>query len=120
VAPSSFLFPPSPTDNILIFIHHHEVQLLDKVAGDNPQLSPLEFSLLATAVVSAASGPLLPVNSITEFLAPSAAAFCAAIGIGAVGFWKEKESSYETTSPFLSICVASHCTLLLFLTGYVT
>jgi len=60
------------------------VQLLDFIAGEKPQLSALEFSLLTAAVFSAAGGPLLPLGgSITEFLAPSAAAFCAAIGIGA-------------------------------------
>jgi len=61
------------------------VQQLDLIAGENPQLSPLEFSLLVAAVCSAASGPLLPVagSALTDFLAPAAAAFCAAIGIGA-------------------------------------
>lgn len=58
------------------------MQFLDVIAGEKPQLSVLEFSLLAGAVVSAASGPLLP-GGLTHFLAPSAAAFCAAIGIGA-------------------------------------
>jgi len=53
------------------------------VAGQRPQLSGLEATLLSLAVLSAASGPLLLGGKITEFLAPSAAAFSAAIGIGA-------------------------------------
>ena len=59
------------------------MQFLDLVAGQRPQLSFLEASLLSLAVLSAASGPLLLGGKITEFLAPSAAAFTAAIGIGA-------------------------------------
>ena len=57
--------------------------MLDLVAGQKPQLSGLEATLLSLAVLSAASGPLLLGGKITEFLAPSAAAFTAAIGIGA-------------------------------------
>ena len=59
------------------------MQFLDRIAGQRPQLSVLEASLLSFAVLSAASGPLLLGGKITEFLAPSAAAFTAAIGIGA-------------------------------------
>jgi hypothetical protein len=59
------------------------VQQLDRQAGQKAQLSIVEFALLSFAVCSAASGPLLLGGHITEFLAPSAAAFCAAIGIGA-------------------------------------
>jgi hypothetical protein len=59
------------------------VQLLDTLAGQRPQLSALEFSLLFTAVATAATSPLLLGGHVAEFLAPSAAAFTAAIGIGA-------------------------------------
>jgi hypothetical protein len=59
------------------------VQLLDTLAGQRPQLSALEFTLLSLAVLSAATSPLLLGGHIAEFLAPSAAAFTAAIGIGA-------------------------------------
>ena len=53
------------------------------MAGRRSQLSKIELLLLSGAVFSAASGPLLFGGQITEFLAPSAAAFTAAIGIGA-------------------------------------
>jgi hypothetical protein len=53
------------------------------MAGQRPQLSPLEFTLLSGAVLSAACAPLILGGHITNFLAPSAAAFTAAIGIGA-------------------------------------
>lgn len=59
------------------------MQLLDNLAGQRPQLSFLEAVLLTSAVASAAGGPLFLGGQITEFLAPSAAAFVAAIGIGA-------------------------------------
>lgn len=59
------------------------MQFLDLIAGQKPQLSALEATLLSLAVLSAASGPLVLGGKITEFLAPSAAAFAAAIGIGA-------------------------------------
>jgi hypothetical protein len=59
------------------------VQLLDTLAGQRPQLSRLEFTLLSAAVVSAATSPLLLGGHVAEFLAPSAAAFTAIIGIGA-------------------------------------
>jgi hypothetical protein len=59
------------------------VQLLDTLAGQRPQLSRLEFTLLFSAVVSAATSPLLLGGHVAEFLAPSAAAFTAIIGIGA-------------------------------------
>lgn len=59
------------------------MQLLDTLAGQRPQLSALEFSLLFTAVATAATSPLLLGGHVAEFLAPSAAAFTAAIGIGA-------------------------------------
>ena len=58
------------------------MQSLDRIAGQKPQLSALEVTLLSSAVLSAAFGPVL-FGQITEFLAPAAAAFSAAIGIGA-------------------------------------
>ena len=60
-----------------------DMQLLDRMAGQKPQLSALEFGLLTTAVLAAASGPFFMQGQLTEFLAPSMAAFTAAIGIGA-------------------------------------
>lgn len=59
------------------------VQQLDRLAGQTPQLSILEFSLLTGAVLAAASGPFLMNGHVTGVLAPSAAALTAAIGIGA-------------------------------------
>lgn len=59
------------------------MQLLDNLAGQRPQLSVLEFTLLSAAVSAAASSPLFLGGHLTGVLAPSAAAFTAAIGIGA-------------------------------------
>lgn len=59
------------------------MQALDRIAGETPQISAVEASLLIGAVLCAFCGPLLLGGRITEFLAPSAAAFSAAIGIGA-------------------------------------
>jgi hypothetical protein len=50
------------------------VQLLDTIAGQKPQLSPLEFTLLFGSVLAAASGPLFLNGEVKEFLAPAAAA----------------------------------------------
>ena len=51
-----------------------KVQLLDTIAGQKAQLSPLEFLLLCGSVLASASGPLIFNGEITEFLAPAAAA----------------------------------------------
>ena len=59
------------------------MQLLDTLAGAKPQLTALEFSLLSLSVFAAGSGPFIFGGRLTEFLAPTAAAFSAAIGIGA-------------------------------------
>jgi hypothetical protein len=67
----------------LTTISIRQVQSLDLIAGQKPQLSGLEAFLLVAAVLSAAAGPVVLGGKITEFLAPSAAAFSAAIGIGA-------------------------------------
>jgi hypothetical protein len=62
------------------------VQLLDKVAGQKPQLTALELTLLSISVAAAASGPWLLGGKLTEFLAPTAAA-CKLFLIGA---WTKK------------------------------
>ena len=61
------------------------MQLLDNIAASKPQLTPLELSLLSLSVFAASSGPLFFVDGVrvAEVLAPAAAAFSAAIGIGA-------------------------------------
>ncbi|GKY91097.1 hypothetical protein MPSEU_000082500 [Mayamaea pseudoterrestris] len=61
----------------------NDMQVLDRMAAQKPQLSAFEFAMLSGAVLSAASGPLILGGTITNFLAPSMAAFIAAIGIGA-------------------------------------
>ena len=50
------------------------MQLLDTLAGQKPQLTVLEFSLLTFAVAAAASGPFILGGAFTEFVAPTAAA----------------------------------------------
>lgn len=50
------------------------MQLLDKVAGQKPQLTALELTILTTSVAAAASGPWVLGGKLTEFLAPTAAA----------------------------------------------
>jgi len=59
------------------------VQLLDRLAGNKPQLSALEFALLAGAVSTSLGAPLVLGGHIAEFIAPTTAAFTAAIGIAA-------------------------------------
>jgi len=59
------------------------VQLLDRLAGNKPQLSALEFALLSGAVTTSLGAPLILGGHIAEFIAPTAAAFTAAIGIAA-------------------------------------
>jgi hypothetical protein len=59
------------------------VQLLDRLAGQKPQLSAFEFTLLSSAVLSSICSPLFLNGRLAEFIAPSAAAFTAAIGIAA-------------------------------------
>ena len=63
--------------------HYYKVQLLDRLAGNKPQLSALEFALLAGSVTTSLGAPLLLGGHIAEFIAPTAAAFTAAIGIAA-------------------------------------
>lgn len=57
------------------------MQLLDRLAENKPQLSALEFALLFGAVSTSLCSPLVMGGHIAEFIAPSAAAFTAAIGI---------------------------------------
>jgi len=59
-----------------------DMQMLDRMVIQKPQLSTLEFSLLCLSVIAAASGPFLG-GEVTSVLSPASAAFSAAIGIGA-------------------------------------
>jgi hypothetical protein len=56
------------------FCFRVQVQLLDKMAGQNPQLTALELTILSGSVAAAASGPFLFGGALTGFLAPTAAA----------------------------------------------
>lgn len=58
------------------------MEILDDLAGQSQQLNALEFSILSGCILAAAAAPIMG-GSLTEFIAPSAAACCAAIGIGA-------------------------------------
>lgn len=60
-----------------------DMSLLDRMIGQKPQLSNLQLLLLGGAVLSTASSPLFLAGQLTEFIAPSMAAFTAAIGIAA-------------------------------------
>jgi hypothetical protein len=57
-----------------------DMQLLDRLAGNTPQLSVSQFSVLATAVLASAVSPWL---GLAEFVPPSMAAIAAAVGIAA-------------------------------------
>jgi hypothetical protein len=59
------------------------VQLLDRLAGQKPQLSVVEIALLTAAVCTCVSGPIILDGKLAEFIAPSMAAVSAAIGVGA-------------------------------------
>jgi len=61
-----------------------DMQFLDNLAAEKPQLSTLELSLLSLSVAAASTAPIFfPGARIGEVVAPAAAAFSAAIGIGA-------------------------------------
>lgn len=64
-----------------------DMQLLDNITAEKPQLSQLEITLLTVSVALSGSGPMFfPAEQgykIAEVLAPACAAFSAAIGIGA-------------------------------------
>jgi len=60
-----------------------DMALLDNLASLKPQLSGTEVGLLLGAVLASGIGPILfPGTSVTEVLAPAAAAFTASITIG--------------------------------------
>ena len=50
------------------------VQMLDNLAGQKPQLTGLELTLLSLSVSAAASGPFILGGRLTEVLAPTSAA----------------------------------------------
>jgi len=60
-----------------------DMQLLDNLAGQKPQLTVLELVLLSASVTAASSSPWIMHGKLLEVLPPTAAAFSAAIGIGA-------------------------------------
>ncbi|VEU35918.1 unnamed protein product [Pseudo-nitzschia multistriata] len=60
-----------------------DMQLLDNLAGQKPQLTALELIMLSASVTAASSSPWIMGGKLTEVLPPTAAAFSAAIGIGA-------------------------------------
>eukprot|EP00532_Pseudo-nitzschia_australis_P015235 CAMPEP_0168273078 /NCGR_PEP_ID=MMETSP0141_2-20121125/16555_1 /TAXON_ID=44445 /ORGANISM="Pseudo-nitzschia australis, Strain 10249 10 AB" /LENGTH=647 /DNA_ID=CAMNT_0008214539 /DNA_START=390 /DNA_END=2333 /DNA_ORIENTATION=+ len=60
-----------------------DMQLLDNLAGQRPQLTALELIMLSASVTAASSSPWIMGGQLTEVLPPTAAAFSAAIGIGA-------------------------------------
>ena len=47
--------------------------MLDEIAGQKQQLNVLEVSLLSGCILAAAAGPIMG-GTLTEFIAPSAAA----------------------------------------------
>ena len=49
------------------------MEILDEIAGQKQQLNALEFSLLSGCILAAAAAPIMG-GSLTEFIAPSAAA----------------------------------------------
>ena len=59
---------------LLVLCLFGTVALLDEWVVERPQLSPIEFALLAGSVVAAGLGPLFLNLELTELLAPSAAA----------------------------------------------
>jgi hypothetical protein len=60
-----------------------DMQLLDRITGNQPQLSAWQLTLLLSAVGTTACSPFIWSGRLTEFVAPSMAAFTAAIGIAA-------------------------------------
>ena len=62
-----------------------DMQLLDNITAEKPQLSQLEITILSLSVALAGSGPIFFNDGykIAEVLAPACAALSAAIGIGA-------------------------------------
>ncbi|OEU19067.1 hypothetical protein FRACYDRAFT_237358 [Fragilariopsis cylindrus CCMP1102] len=60
-----------------------DMNLLDNLAGQRPQLTVLELILLSFSVTAASASPWIFGGQLAEVLPPTAAAFSAAIGIGA-------------------------------------
>jgi hypothetical protein len=61
-----------------------DMQLLDNITAEKPQLSRLEISILSLCIGAASTGPLFTDGvKVAEVMAPAAAALSAAIGIGA-------------------------------------
>lgn len=62
-----------------------DMQLLDNITAEKPQISQLEITLLSLSVALAGSGPIFFTDGakVAEVLAPACAALSAAIGIGA-------------------------------------
>jgi len=85
--PESTVFKSSASDEKQVWAAlenlERDMQMLDRLVVQKPQLSPLEFSLLCISVVSAAGSPFILGGEVTDVLAPASAAFSAAIGIGA-------------------------------------
>lgn len=53
--------------------NNNEVEMLDEIAGQKQQLNALEVSLLSGCILAAAAAPIMG-GTLTEFIAPSAAA----------------------------------------------
>ena len=60
-----------------------DLQLLDSRVSLNPQLSPLELTILTSTVVLAASSPLIFPPQVVSVLAPACAALSATVGVSA-------------------------------------
>jgi hypothetical protein len=50
------------------------VQLLDTLAGEKPQISTLEFTLLSLSVLAASTSPLIGSQKLIEVIGPASAA----------------------------------------------
>jgi hypothetical protein len=58
-----------------------DMMMLDRVVGSKAQLSGTEFSVLAGMVATAGLCPFFLPMKLVEFIVPSAAALCAAVGL---------------------------------------
>ena len=68
--PALFLFHTHSS----VVVDFATVQMLDTLAGQKPQLTALEFTMLSMTVLAAGSGPWIGSGALTEFLAPAACA----------------------------------------------
>ena len=73
----------SPSVNAALIKIQKDMNILDEVAGQTPQLTRLELALLATTVAVSASAPSIFTLRVVEVLVPSMAAVAAALGISA-------------------------------------